>query len=246
MAHNGRNRVVLKLSGRALGGVGRAFEVEQIERTVRQIKQAVTSVSNLELAITIGGGNILRGSELIKKMPSFDPAVAHYAGMVGTLANALILEHALESEGVECRLMSALPIKEVCEPFIFKRARRHLDNRRVLILAAGTGRPFFTTDTGAVNSAAALRAEGVYKATDVAGAFDCDPKKNPHARFLSRLSYRECRSLDLQILDMTAIDAASESRIPLHIFDFFGEVPEGEECNLVKALSGQEIGSIIS
>ena len=230
-------RVLLKLSGEALGdpasghGLGRDPLAEVSRQVARVARRGV------EVAIVVGGGNILRGAEFSES--GMHRASADYMGMLATVINALALSHTIEEEGIGTRVLTALEIRQVAEPFVRRRALAHLGKGRVVILAGGTGNPFFTTDTAAALRANELGCEVLLKATKVDGVYDDDPKKNPEAKKYDELSYMDVLSGDLRVMDGTAITLCKENRMPVIVFDLFAK--EGIE----RAVKGERIGTII-
>ena len=230
-------RVLLKLSGEALGdpasghGLGRDPLAEVSRQVARVARRGV------EVAIVVGGGNILRGAEFSES--GMHRASADYMGMLATVINALALSHTIEEEGIGTRVLTALEIRQVAEPFVRRRALAHLGKGRVVILAGGTGNPFFTTDTAAALRANELGCEVLLKATKVDGVYDDDPKKNPEAKKYDELSYMDVLSGDLRVMDGTAITLCKENRLPVIVFDLFAK--EGIE----RAVKGERIGTII-
>ncbi|MEC9091447.1 MAG: UMP kinase, partial [Planctomycetota bacterium] len=203
----------------------------------RQVIQATES--GCQIAIVIGGGNILRGGQFKSKNASISEATAHYMGMLATVINGLAIQDALENDGCETRLMSAIHMDTVCEPYIRRRARHHLENNRVIILAAGTGGPFVTTDTAAALRALELGADGLLKATRVDGVYSEDPEKNPHASFYRELSYSEVLEKNLRFMDTTAVAQCMEHQMPILVFNY------QKEGNIQKAIGGERIGTRI-
>ena len=230
-------RVLLKLSGEALGSAdgGHGLDPESVARIARQI--AVVASSGVQVAIVVGGGNILRGGEFGRV--SGQRASADYMGMLATVINALALCDALESQGLPTRVMTAIEIRQVAEPFLRRVALSHLAKGRAVILAAGTGNPFFTTDTAAALRAAELGCEVLLKATKVDGVYSADPKKDPHARRFEELSYMDVLSKRLRVMDGTAITLCMENRLPVVVFDLF------EEGNLERVVRGEDLGTRI-
>jgi uridylate kinase len=231
-------RVILKLSGESLAdGSGRGISGEEAGEIARQIKQA--HESGCQIAIVIGGGNILRGAQFSGRNALVDDATAHYMGMLATLINALALQDAIESLGLQTRVMSAIPVDKIAETFIRRRAVRHLEKDRVVILAAGIGNPFVTTDTAAAQRALELDADVVLKATRVNGVYSDDPEKNPHAVLYESLSYRDVVKKNLRVMDATAIALCQEHEKPILVFNF------KKDGNIVKAVSGDTVGTWI-
>lgn len=227
-------RVVLKLSGEALAGTGRRdIDFPTLENIARQIAEATSE--GLQLAIVVGGGNIWRGGE--SDVPWIDRSTADYMGMLATVINAMALQATLERHGVPTRVLSAIDMSKVAEAYIRRRAIRHLEKGRVVILAAGTGNPFFTTDTAAALRAAEIKAEAVYKATRVDGVYTADPKKYPDAERFDHLTYSEVINRGLRIMDTAAVALCQENRLPIVVFDM--TAPDG----ILKALRGDPIGT---
>lgn len=229
-------RVLLKLSGEALGGTeGSGIDVA----TVRGFAANIAEVARMgvEVAIVCGGGNILRGAEFSQL--GADRANSDYMGMLATVVNALALCDAIEQAGVPARVHTALEIQSVAEPFVRKRAINQLEKGHVVLLAAGTGNPYFSTDTAAALRANELGCEILLKATKVDGVYDSDPKLNPEAKRYSSLSYMDVLSQGLKVMDGTAITLCMENALPILVFDLF------EAGNLKRAVHGEEIGSLI-
>jgi uridylate kinase len=208
-------RVLLKMSGEALLG-GREFGLERrvLHTLAGEVKEAHDT--GIEICLVIGGGNIVRGSALASA--GIERASADYMGMLGTVINALAVQSVIEQAGIPTRVMSAIPMSAVCEPYIRRRAIRHLEKGRVVIFAAGTGNPFFTTDTAAALRAAETGCDALLKGTQVDGVYSADPKQDPHARRYDRLTYLDVLSRDLKVMDATAISLARESSIPIIVF----------------------------
>jgi uridylate kinase len=208
-------RVLLKMSGEALMGDG---EFGHDPATLRQLAEEVRAVHALgvQLCLVIGGGNIVRGNSAAAT--GIDRANADYMGMLGTVINALAVQSVLERAGLQTRVLSAIPMASVCEPYIRRRAIRHMEKDRVVICAAGTGNPFFTTDTAAALRAAELGCDALLKGTKVDGVYDADPVKHPQARRYDRLTYLQVLADDLKVMDASAISLARESEIPIIVF----------------------------
>ena len=208
-------RVLLKVSGEVLMGDS-PYGIDM--KTVDAVARSVAELSQLgvELCLVIGGGNIFRGLSTAAK--GMERASADYMGMLATVMNALAMQNALERQGVDTRVQSAIPMQTVCEPYIRRRAKRHLEKGRVVIFAAGTGNPFFTTDTGAALRAAELSADAVMKATQVDGIYSADPKKDPHATRYQEISHDQAISENLAIMDTAAFALARENKIPIIVF----------------------------
>jgi uridylate kinase len=214
-ASGGYRRVLLKLSGEALMGE-QEFGLDSaiVERIAREVK-AVHDVG-IEICLVVGGGNIFRG--LAGVTSGIDRASGDYMGMLATVINALALQSALERQSVQTRVLSAIPMSTVCEPYIRRRAMRHMEKGRVVIFAAGTGNPFFTTDTAAALRASEMRCDALLKGTKVDGVYSADPKRDPHAVRFERLTYLDVLSKDLKVMDASAIALARENRIPILVF----------------------------
>jgi uridylate kinase len=208
-------RALLKISGEALAGdKGFGLDYPMVEAFAEEIK-AVHALG-VHLSLVVGGGNIIRGTAASRE--GLDRVSADYMGMLGTVINALAVQAFIERAGVPTRVMSAIPMSAVCEPYIRRRAIRHLEKGRVVLFAAGTGNPFFTTDTGAALRAAEMNCEAILKGTQVDGVYTADPKKDPHATRYERLSYQKVLADDLRVMDASAIALARESRIPIVVF----------------------------
>jgi uridylate kinase len=232
-----RRRVLLKLSGEAFADpkIGYGIDPSTVHRVAAEIAEA--QKNGVEVAVVVGGGNIFRGvSQAAKGM---DPANADYMGMLATVINALALRDALEKAGVQTRVQSAITMQELAEPYIRLRAIRHLEKGRVVVFAAGTGNPFFTTDTTAALRAIEINADMLLKASKVDGIYDADPKDNPDASKLHELSYMEFIAQDLRVMDTTAVTMCREHKVPIHVFDM--TVPG----NIVKAVNGDQIGTVV-
>ena len=193
-----------------------------------------------QLAVVTGGGNILRGKQFAEVSVEIDPPTAHYMGMLATVINGLALKDALKNAGVDVRLQSAIPMANVCEPFIKGRCERHLDKGRVVILAAGTGSPFVTTDTAAALRAREISADAVLKATKVDGVYSEDPMKNPHAQRYETISYKEVLDRGLGVMDATAIHHCMEADIPIVVFDY------RKAGNIGRVVAGETIGTRVT
>ena len=230
-------RVLLKLSGEALmGDLDYGIEPAVIQRLAAEI--ATAQKSGIEVAIVIGGGNIFRGAGLARA--GMDRVTGDYMGMLATVMNALAIQDALESLGVFARVMSALQIHEVCEDYIRRRAVRHLEKGRVVILAAGTGNPFFTTDTAASLRAIEIGADVLLKATKVDGVYDADPVQNDNAKRYETISFDQVLADKLLVMDATAIVMCRDNGLPLRIFDL-------TRANaLVQAMSGDNVGTLVT
>jgi uridylate kinase len=230
-------RVLLKLSGEALLG---SHEYGIDPSTVREIAREVADAASegIQAAIVVGGGNIFRG--LAASAEGMDRATGDYMGMLATVMNGLALQDALEQIGQPTRVMSAIAMNEICEPYIRRRAVRHLEKGRVVVMVAGTGNPYFTTDTAATLRAVEVHAQVILKATRVDGVYDADPEKHPEAQRYSRIGYTELLSNRLQALDATAVSLAMDNEMPIVVFDM--TVPG----NIAKAVRGERIGTLIA
>jgi uridylate kinase len=230
-------RVLLKISGEGFcheGGFGiEAGELEGIARQCVEVAQM-----GVQLAIVVGGGNFIRGATFAED-GHIPRATADYMGMLATVLNAVALQETMERLGQPTRVMSAISVYSVCEPFIRRRAARHLEKGRCVILAAGTGNPFFTTDTCAALRATELQANVLLKATKVDGIYDSDPKQNPNAKQYFNVSYREVLEKQLRVMDLTAITLAMERKIPLVVFNL------KTHGNIARVLRGEQIGTKI-
>ncbi len=215
MAEPAYRRVIIKLSGEALAGE-RGFGID--DKAVDVMVRDLVACHNLgtQLGVVVGGGNLLRGSQM--DAMKFSRPVADSMGMMATVMNALVLEEAITRAGVEARSMSALAMPQVCETYERRRALRHFDEGRIIVFGGGTGNPFFTTDTTAVLRAGEVSAQAVFKATNVDGVYDADPKKNPNAKRYDRLSHKDAIDKDLQVMDATAFALARENRMPIIVF----------------------------
>ncbi len=229
-------RILLKLSGEALmGKLEYGIDPEYIARIANEVK--TVSEMGVEVAMVIGGGNIFRGAGLADA--GMDRVTGDHMGMLATVMNSLSFQDALEARGVYCRVMSALKINEVCEDYIRRRAVRHLQKGRVVIFAAGTGNPFFTTDSAASLRAVEMTADVVLKATKVDGIYNKDPNKHDDAVKYERLSYDEVISQKLAVMDTTAIVMCRDNKIPLQVFNL------NNENDLIRVVCGENVGSIV-
>jgi uridylate kinase len=230
-------RVLLKLSGEALGhpDSGHGMHLEALATVARQVARVVEI--GVEVAIVVGGGNILRGAQF--SAVGGNRASADYMGMLGTIINGLALQDAIEQQGLESRVCTALEVRQVAELFVRRRALAHLEKGRVVILAGGTGNPFFTTDTAAALRATELNCEVLLKATKVDGVYTADPKKDPKATRYEELSYMDVLQNGLKVMDGTAITLCMENKLPVIVFDMF------REGNIERAVRGERIGTCI-
>lgn len=231
-------RILLKLSGEALVGEGGSIiDPPVLCSVVAQVKELVDA--GVEMAIVVGAGNIWRGAKA--EAAGMDRSTADYAGMLGTLINALALQNALEKEGIVTRTQSAITVEAVAEPYIPRRALRHLEKGRVVIFAGGTGNPFLTTDTAAALRAIEIGAEALLMAKHrVDGVYDADPRTSPTAKKLDRVSYIDALNLNLQVMDVTALSLCMEHQIPIVVFDV--RAPQ----SIVRVVLGEPIGSVVS
>ncbi|MBI3676544.1 MAG: UMP kinase [Proteobacteria bacterium] len=208
-------RILLKVSGEALmGAQSYGIDVETVDRIAADVHDAVAG--GTQVCMVIGGGNIFRGLSGAAK--GIDRATADYMGMLATVMNALAMQAALERSGVPSRVQSAIPMSTVCEPYIRRRAIRHMEKGRAVIFAAGTGNPFFTTDTAAALRAAEMNCQAMFKGTQVDGVYSADPKKVPNAERFDSLSYHEVLARDLQVMDASAVSLSRENKIPIVVF----------------------------
>ncbi|QEH37832.1 Uridylate kinase [Aquisphaera giovannonii] len=232
-------RILLKLSGESFcrpGGSG--ISVDEVSRIARQASRVASL--GVELAIVVGGGNILRGGQLSRDNDVIKEATAHYMGMTATVINGLALQDAMEGLGCETRLMTTIRMEEVAEPFIRRRALSHLSKGRVIILATGTGSPFVTTDTAAALRGKELGVDVILKATRVDGIFSADPEKNPHAVLYPHLTCEQVLADQLKVMDLTAIGMCMENHLPILVFNF------KKEGNIERAVLGEPIGTWVS
>ncbi len=231
------NRVLLKLSGQAFAGPQKlGIDADTVEYVAEDIKAA--REAGVDVAVVIGAGNIIRGESASNQ--GIDRATGDYMGMLGTVINALALQDALEKLGLETRVQTAIHMAEVAEPFIRRRAIRHMEKGRVVILAAGTGNPFFTTDTAAALRALEIHADAVLKATNVDGVYTSDPNKNKDAVKLEEITYMEAINRNLRIMDLTAFTLCMENNLPIVVFDIT------ERGNITRAAVGERIGTLVS
>ena len=230
-------RILLKLSGEALMGQ-RAFGIdpESVSRIADEIREV--HALGVQIALVLGGGNIIRG--IAAAAQGIDRVAGDHMGLLATAINGLGMQDALEKRGLTTRLMSAVEMRQIAEPFLRRRAVRHLEKDRVVLLVGGTGNPFFTTDTAAALRANEMKAEVLLKATKVDGVYDADPARFPTARFLKTLSYRDALSAGLQVMDAAAIALCMENGIPIKVFNLF--VPG----NILRVVVGEEIGSLVT
>ncbi|MGE5655572.1 MAG: UMP kinase [Actinomycetota bacterium] len=229
-------RVLLKLSGEALmGSLGYGIDPIVVQDIAQEVAEVVSC--GLQMAIVVGGGNIFRGVKAAAA--GMDRATADYVGMIATVMNAITLQDALEQAGVPTRVQTAIAMQEVAEPYIRRRAIRHLEKNRVVIFGAGSGNPFFTTDTTAALRAAEIDAEVIFKATKVDGVYDSDPHLNPSARRYQTLTYGHVLTQDLRVMDSTAIALCKENNIPIMVFDLT------VRGNIRRAVMGEPVGTLV-
>ncbi len=229
-------RVLLKISGEALGGDGQ-HRID--EKVVRSIAKAVFEVqkTGVEIALVIGGGNIYRGAD--GERMGMDRVSSDYMGMLATLINALALQNALEMQGAHTRVQSAIEMSKVAEPFIRRRALRHMEKGRIVIFAGGTGNPYFTTDTAAALRAIEIGADAILKATNVDGIYSADPKKDSSAKKFKNITYIDAINKRLKVMDTTAITLCMENKLPIVVFDL------NEPGNIRRAVLGEPIGTVV-
>ena len=236
MAQLKYKRVLLKLSGEALAGEkGYGLDPDTVSRICREL--ADVAALGLELALVIGGGNIFRG--LSSSARGMDRSTADYMGMLATIMNAMAVQDALEKSDCPTRVLSAINTTELCEPYIRRRALRHLEKGRIIICAAGTGNPYFTTDTTAALRACELDVDVLMKATKVDGVYDSDPEKNPDAKRFDRSSYMDGLSKGLNVMDSTATSLCMDNKVPMIVFDLT------EKGNISRALKGENVGTTV-
>ena len=231
-------RVVLKISGEIFCSAGqRGIVMDSVMPIAEEIVQAAKQ--GAQIAIVLGGGNILRGAQFTSGNRGVHEATAHYMGMLATVMNGLALQDSLESLGCDTRLMTAIKMDGVAEPYLRRRARRHLEKGRIVILVAGTGSPFVTTDTAAAQRALELDAQCLLKATRVNGVYSDDPEKNPHAVFYGELTYDDVQRQNLRVMDQEAIAKCAEHNMPIRVFNF------RKEGNIERAVRGERVGTFV-
>ena len=220
-----------------MGDLEYGTDAEQVERIAEQIR--TTRARGVEVAVVVGAGNIYRG--LAAAARGMDRATGDYMGMLATVLNALTLQDALEKLGEHTRVLSAIDVKEVAEPYIRRRAMRHLEKGRIVIFAAGTGNPFFTTDTAAALRSLEIRAEAILMAKNrVEGVYDADPASNPDARFIPELTHREAIEKGLKVMDSTALSLCMDNDLPIYVFNM------ADEHNIDRIVSGERVGTLVS
>jgi uridylate kinase len=231
-------RILLKLSGEALmGDLAYGTDAAEVKRIADQVRSV--RARGVEVAVVVGAGNIYRG--LAAAAEGMDRATGDYMGMLATVLNALTLQDALENLGEHTRVMSAIDVKEVAEPYIRRRAMRHLEKGRVVIFAAGTGNPFFTTDTAAALRALEIHAEAILMAKNkVEGVYDADPASHPDARFIPEITHREAIEQGLKVMDSTALSLCMDNDLPIYVFNM------ADELNIDRIVSGERVGTLVS
>jgi len=230
-------RIVLKLSGEALAGSqGYGIDPPVLDRIASEVREVVAL--GVQVALVIGGGNIFRG--VAASAGGMDRATADYMGMLATVINALALQDALEKVGLQTRVLSAIEMRAVAEPYIRRRAMRHLEKGRVVIFAAGTGNPFFTTDTAGALRAVEIGADAIMKATKVDGIYSADPKRDANAQRLERMTYIDVLNRGLQVMDAAAISLCMDNKLPIIVFDLT------QSGNIKRIVLGEAVGSIVS
>ena len=232
-------RIILKLSGEALqdrSGSGEDIDVDIINSIASQVKDI--KLLGVEVGIVIGGGNIVRGGEFYQKQ-GIDRSTADYMGMLATVINGLALQAAFEKRGMHTRLQTAIHMEEIAEPYIRRRAMRHLEKGRIVIFAAGTGNPYFTTDTAAVLRAVEVSASAILKATKVDGVYSADPLKSKSAKKFDSLTYMDVLKKELKVMDLTAISLCKDNKLPIVVFNMF------KPGNIKRIVMGEKIGTVI-
>jgi uridylate kinase len=237
MANNKYKRILLKLSGESLlGSLGYGIDPEMLLFFAREVKKIHDL--GIEIGVVIGGGNIYRGLNAGKQ--GIDRVTGDQMGMLATVINALALQNAFEESGMYTRLMTAIKMDEMAEPYIRRRAIRHMEKGRVVIFGAGTGHPYFSTDTAATLRAVEIEADVILKGTRVNGVFDSDPEKNPDAKMFESISYLDVMNKNLRVMDMTAISMCQENNLPIVVFNM------NEEGNLLKVIQGDKLGTEVN
>ncbi len=236
MTKSAYSRVLLKISGEALaGGKGTGFDMDTLARIAGEIKKVIDM--DVGIGLVIGGGNIVRGAEFSKL--GMDRVGSDYMGMLGTVINALAVQDVLERAGVETRVMTAINMEQIAEPFIRRRALRHFEKGRVVIFAGGTGNPYFSTDTAAALRAIQTKSQVIIKATSVDGVYSADPKKDPTATLFTEISYRDVMLKELGVMDQTAIALCRENTLPIIVLNI--NTPGA----IARAVSGERIGTLV-
>jgi uridylate kinase len=229
-------RILLKLSGEALGGDGVSISPDALKSMAKQVKEV--RQLGVEVVVVLGGGNIFRG--LAGSERGIERATGDYMGMLATVINSLALQDALEKLKVSTRVQTAITMAQVAEPFIKRRAERHLQKGRVVIFGGGTGNPFFSTDTAAALRAAEINVDVILKATKVDGIYDSDPMKNPKAKRYSEISYKEALTKQLKVMDSTAFSMCMDNKMPIIVFDLF------KTHNLKRVVMGKKVGTLVT
>jgi uridylate kinase len=230
------SRILLKISGEALAGEkGLGLDLATLERLSGEIKDVIDL--GCALGLVIGGGNIVRGAQLSRM--GMDRVAADYMGMLGTVINALAMQDVLERNGIQTRVMTAIRMEEVAEPYIRRRALRHLENGLTVIFAAGTGNPYFSTDTAAALRAIQMKADVIIKATSVDGIYSADPKKDPSATFYPELSYRDVILQELGVMDQTALTLCRENKLPIIVLNI------NRHGSVAEAARGERVGTLV-
>ncbi|MBN1871801.1 MAG: UMP kinase [Candidatus Omnitrophica bacterium] len=230
------SKIVLKISGEALQGrLGHGIDADVIKSVAMQIKEIHDL--GVQIAVVIGGGNIFRGN--VAETRGIDRVTADYMGMLATVINGMALQDALEKADVQTRVMTAIEMKEVAEPFIRRRAMRHLEKKRVIVFVGGTGNPYFTTDTTAALRAIEIGADVILKATKVDGVYSADPVKHKDAKRFKRLKYLDVIKRNLKVMDVTAISLCMDNKLPIIVFDLF------KKGNIKKVVLGENIGTVV-
>jgi uridylate kinase len=230
-------RVLLKHSGEALAGnEGYGIDPSALDRVAREVQEA--NSGGVQIALVVGGGNIFRGLQAAASH-GMDRAIADHMGMMATIMNGLALQDALERVGLSTRVLSAIEMQQVCEPYVRRRAVRHLEKGRVVVFAAGTGNPYFTTDTAAALRAAEIHADVLLKATKVNGVYDRDPVKHPDATMFDRLTYRDVIQRGIRVMDTTAIGLCMDNHLPIVVFNLL------QAGNIQRVVAGEPIGTLV-
>jgi len=233
----GHSRVLLKLSGEVLAGdAGFGIDPSTLDRLAKEV--SLVHETGAEVGVVLGGGNIFRGVSVAAQ--GMDRVSGDYMGMLATVINSLAFQDALERLGIDTRVMSAISMNEICEPFITRRAKRHLEKKRVVLFACGTGNPYFTTDTAAALRAKEIQAEVILKGTKVDGVYDKDPKKHDDAKRFESLAFIEALKQNLRVMDATAISLCMEEQTPIRVFNIH------QEGNIQKAVAGENVGTLVS
>jgi uridylate kinase len=232
------SRILLKLSGEALQGAGEyGVDPDRLDSVAKQIHDLAES--GVEIGIVVGAGNIYRG--MSGAAAGMDRASADYMGMIATVLNGIALQDALERQGTHTRVLSAITMAEVAEPYIRRRAIRHLEKKRVVIFAAGTGNPFFTTDTAAALRGLEIRADAILMAKNgVEGVLDSDPRENPDAKLIENITHQEAIAKELKVMDVTALSLCMDNRLPIYVFNM------NDEQNITRIIEGERVGTVVS